>query len=396
MKLSNPIFKKAPLRSNFEATLLPGGRSFFDILIQYIQEARDEIHFQLYIFDNDYTGTLIAGKLIEAAKRGVKVFVVIDSFGSSNFSEEMASDFEIAGIALKKYSPVLTSYKIHFGIRLHHKIFVFDKCRAIIGGVNISNKYSGYDNYLQYWLDFGVILTGTVVDDLHKICEDILARGLTQIPQLKTTKFLEVDRKLSINKRSIRVLQNEWLRGKFSISNSYRINIRRAQKSIYLVSSYFLPSNRVKYNLINAARRGVKVHIVLSQNSDIKLMKKASNYFYEALLKSGVNLYEWKESVLHAKIAVIDDNWSTIGSYNLNHLSDYGSIECNVEILDNEFGSDLRAYVEESVMPNSEEITLESFKKKYGIFSLFSSWISYQLIRISFRILFFLQKRENL
>jgi cardiolipin synthase len=179
------------------------------------------------------------------------------------------------------------------------------------------------------------------------------------------------------------------------IEDSVKQQIRKANNEIILIASYFIPSLALKRLLKNAAKRGVNVKIVLSSFSDVSMVKYATEYFYNDLLKAGINIYEWKQSVLHAKVGLIDAEWLSVGSYNLNHLSDFGSIECNLEILDKEFCLATNIKLNQLINDGCEKITMGDFDIKKSIKNSFLQLISYILVRFSLSILFFLQGKKT-
>ena len=166
-----------------------------------------------------------------------------------------------------------------------------------------------------------------------------------------------------------------------------------AHKEIIIVASYFVPTRRLLKILVRAAKRGRKVSIILSRTSDVIFMKPAMTYLYSKLLRAGINIFEYRESVLHAKLCVVDKRWVSIGSHNLNHLSEFISIEMNLEVLDHAFASqttrELYSLMEERCIPiTSAEVTRGS-----NLFQKAGQWISYKLISWSMRILYFLNQK---
>lgn len=378
-----------PFRNNNHLELLQSGNSFFDKLSELIKNANSEIHLQLYIFEPDNTGKIIQDLLIEAAKRGVKIYVVLDAYGSKNFSELWQKNLTDVGIEIYFYSPIKFANYLHMGMRLHHKIICIDGQFALVGGINISDNYSSY-NHQTPWLDFALLAKGKVVSDLVQICKQTL-RTVSKYPKHKTKQEIQKEHKPII----ARVLQNNWVQAKFGITHQYKQQIRKANNEIILIASYFIPSLALKRLLKNAAKRGVNVKIVLSSISDVSMVKYATEYFYNDLLKAGINIYEWKHSVLHAKVGLIDSEWLSVGSYNLNHLSDFGSIECNLEILDTAFCLATNMKLNQLINDGCEKISVDDFNTKKSIKNSLLQLISYILVRFSLSILFFLQGKKN-
>lgn len=259
------------------------------------------------------------------------------------------------------------------GRRLHHKVVVADGKTALIGGINIADKYHGTKTE-EPWLDFAVQVEGKIAEQLLELCRNIYFRKKRQIRKKIMTAFYSHDR------ISVRILQNDWLKRKNEISIAYLKSIRNAKKEVIIVGSYFLPGRRLTDSLKKAARNGVKIKLILSGISDVPLVRLAGRYLYSSLLKKNIELYEWNKSVWHGKAAVVDSEWITIGSFNLNHLSSYGSIEMNVEIASTKFASYFASYLQ-TVIAQSEKITAETLKARKGIFSKLFNWFFYLLIR---------------
>ncbi|MFY7732855.1 MAG: phospholipase D-like domain-containing protein [Bacteroidia bacterium] len=378
-----------PFRYNNQLELLQSGNPFFEKLSELIKNATSEIHLQLYIFEPDETGKIIKNLLIEAAKRGINIYVVLDAYGSKNFNKIWQKNLTDVGIEIYFYSPIKFANYLHMGMRLHHKIICVDGKFALVGGINISDNYSAY-NHETPWLDFALLAQGKVVLDLVQICKQTL-RTVSSYPKNKTKQEIQKEHKPIIT----RVLQNNWVQAKFGITHQYKQQIRKANNDIILIASYFIPSLALKRLLKNAAKRGVNVKIVLSSFSDVSMVKYATEYFYNDLLKAGINIYEWKQSVLHAKVGLIDSEWLSVGSYNLNHLSDFGSIECNLEILDAAFCLATNIKFNQLINDGCEKVSFDDFNTKKSIRNSLLQLISYLLVRFSLSLLFFLQGKKN-
>ena len=155
-----------------------------------------------------------------------------------------------------------------------------------------------------------------------------------------------------------------------------------------IFASYFLPGRNERRLLRNASRRGVDIKIVLSAESDAPVLKRATNFLYDFILRNNITIYEYLPSNLHAKVATVDGNWSTIGSYNMNHLSDYGSIEMNADILDTQFAEMFEGLLFEIIKKDCRQVTFEEYtRRKTWLFQI-TDWFSYQMIRIMMRLMF--------
>ena len=372
-----------PWHHQEEIPLLLSGAPFFEELLKQIYQARESIHLQIYIFDGDETGFMVYQALLEAAKRGVKIKLVLDAFGSKSFPVAWQLKLENQGAEIAFFSRFKLAFKIHTGTRLHHKIIIFDKQKALLGGINISNHYSALGSG-KTWLDFGVVLQGNIVLDLLSICNSFERKFFVQKsispPYLAETGHIKA-----------RILQNHWAKARFGISKQYRQKIRESKEQITLIASYFLPSIALKRMLKNAQKRGVQVTLVLSGISDVPLVRKATHHLYSDLLKSGVKIYEWQDSVLHAKVAFIDKDWTCIGSYNINHLSDFGSTECNIEIEDVAYQEQNLKLVKLLMNKSAKAILADDYRQKLNFIERLSNYLAYHIMRISLRVLFYFQ-----
>jgi cardiolipin synthase len=257
---------------------------------------------------------------------------------------------------------------------LHHKLVVIDAEIALIGGINIANKYNGSEKAAP-WLDYAVEINDeNIAESLQKLCRDIYFKN--RIIRRKEIKSVFE----TPQETTIKVLQNDWLKRKNEIFKTYINKISTAEKEIVIVSSYFLPGKKLIKTLKKASQKGVKIKLILSGISDVPMARRASCHLYSKLLRSNIELYEWKKSVLHGKTAVIDSNWTTIGSFNLNNLSSYASIEMNVAIDSVEFAKDYLVHLNE-IIAQCERITPETLKLTHGLTSKFTNWVSYWVSR---------------
>jgi cardiolipin synthase len=179
------------------------------------------------------------------------------------------------------------------------------------------------------------------------------------------------------------------------ILKSYRYAIRHAQDHMIIFASYFLPGRSERKLLRNASRRGVDIKIVLAAESDAAMFKRATNFLYSFILRNNIKIYEYLPSNLHAKVATVDGTWSTIGSYNLNHLSDYGSIEMNADILDGDFTRMFEEMLVKIINKDCRQVTVAQYAKHNTWLHRLADWSSYQAIRILMRIMFILAAKRT-
>ncbi len=367
-------------------TLLHSGTEYFSELQTVIDSANKLLHLQVYIFDEDTTGKKIIESLKAAAKRGVSVYVMVDAFGS-DLSRRCLREFKTNGIRFRYFSPFPFSGLTQSGRRLHHKICVADNSVALIGGINIADKYSGV-NQPKPWFDYAVKIEGPVCPHITAICESIWQRSFRR----RRSKPQTISEK---GTSAIRISRNDWLRSKNQVSNGYKSMLRSAQKEIIVVASYFIPSRRLLKILVRAASAGKTVSIILSRKSDVPLIKGATTYLYDKMLRSGVHIFEYTESVLHAKVCVVDEQWCTIGSHNLNHLSEFLSIETNVDVMDKEFASMFRRELLNVMQNQCIEITLDVHHKQGNPLQRLGRWTSFKLVSWSMWLLDVVNRKDS-
>lgn len=366
---------KTTLSVTKNATLVHSGEDYFYRLERIILEAQTEIHIQTYIFDYDTIGKKIIDALKIAASRNIKIDILLDGFGSFSFPEEAIKDLTKIGINIRFFSPFFSANSLYIGRRLHHKIVVADSKTVLIGGINIADKYLGTPTTAA-WLDYAVQINDKqIAESLQELCRDIYFRK--RIIRRKEIKSIIG----TVEEPTIRVLQNDWLKRKNEIYNAYLKKIGNAKKEIVIVGSYFLPGKKLINTLKKASRNGVKIKLILSGVSDIPMARRASCHLYAKLLSYNIELYEWKKSILHGKIAVIDNNWTTIGSFNLNNLSSFASIEMNVGINSAEFAKEYLVHLNE-IMEQCERITPETLKTRHNLTSKLTNWVSYWATRM--------------
>lgn len=387
-------------RSNWRSTnkpYVPGnsaewmesGQKYFQKLCDLIDLAEEEIHLQTYIFLDDETGKKIANALIRAAVRGVPIFILVDAFGSKGISGNVLKSFTDAGIHVKKFGEFYSSGRFHIGRRLHRKILVIDQKIAVVGGINISDQYAGTKITLP-WLDFAVIVSGQICFKLALICRSRWKEHNFNKKRLKPIKI-----PLKFTSVLLRVRRNDFIRNQNEIAIGYRKAIRTAEKSILIVGGYFLPGGRTRRLFRNAVRRGVEVKILVAEKSDVGIMVNARKYLYGWLTENGIKVFEYNPSNVHGKVLVIDNKWTTIGSYDLNNLSSYSNIELNLDIKNEIFSENLSSYINDLIAHKSKEVTLQSTLLQQTIFVKIKCFLAYRFVKIMFVLTFLLAGKRK-
>ncbi len=387
---------RRPLKHDYKeghsVELLQSGEPFFAANIKAIGEARQYIHFQTYIIDEDETGQRIIDALVKAAERGVRIYLLLDAFGTKYLSSEFIKKIEDSGILFRFFSPAFITKGFQMSLRLHHKVLLVDGELAIIGGMNFANRYHG-THAKKEWLDFAVIVKGPeclhINSTLRRLWnKTFISREERSNEIVHTTKTYEEN-------ISLRVTENNWYRNKIEILRSYRSAFKHSHDNVIIFASYFLPGRLERKLLRMASARGVDIKIVLAAESDAPLFKRATGFLYEYILRNNIKIYEYLPSNLHAKVATVDGKWSTIGSYNLNHISDYGSIEMNVDILDSAFTGKFDNILLDIIKNDCRQVTYQEYLRRKTWFSQLSGWTSYQMIRLLMRLMAQMTSRKG-
>jgi cardiolipin synthase len=345
--------------------LLQGGADFFPALIAAIDSASHWVQLESYIFDFHGAGADVAEALLRAGQRGLVVQVLVDGIGSLALPQGWANKFAAAQVDWQVYSP-LTGHWPRLGLvrpdrwlRLHRKLCVVDQQRVFCGGINVLDDF--YD--LRHGalsaprFDFTVALNGPVAEAASeamallwwRVQAGYSARRHHLTAAWEAFKVAGYGGRLAAAKKpssppSARaaLLVRDNLLNRNVIERAYRKAIGQARQEILIANAYFFPGGRLRRALVKAARRGVKVTLLLQGKYEFFMQYHAARPVYGALLKAGVEIHEYEPSYLHAKVAVIDGHWATVGSSNLDPLSLLLAREANVVLNDRVFAADLR------------------------------------------------------
>lgn len=382
----------APFLPHHLVRLIKGGRAYFDLLETMIREARSTLHIQVYIFDEDETGKRIASLLMEAAKRGVHIFVLVDGYASQNLSQAFVQRMRDAGIYFRRFEPLMRSKHLYFGRRLHHKVVVVDAERCLVGGLNISDRYNDTTESLA-WLDWALYVEGITAGILDTLCN----RRTRNRQFMKSISSDPRNSAVDLNKGdcSVRLSVNDWVHRKRQIYNSYLQMFQNASSHLILMSPYFMPGNEFRRKIRQATTRGVNIKVILAGVSDISLSKYAERFVYRWLFKNRIEIYEYQKNVLHGKIAVCDGEWMTVGSYNINDLSAYASIELNLDVNNRHFAHHVETRLLEIIHQDCVRITKSEYQHRTPWFQHFLQRCAYDITRLLlFLFTFYLRQRD--
>ena len=360
---------------------LQSGEEYFTALLSIIENAKKLVYLQIYTLDPDETGMVIINALKKAVQRKVKVFVLVDAYGSKALGKKGIHDMQEAGIHCRRFSPIVF-LKFRAGRRLHHKIAVADGETAIIGGINISDKYRGTDTVLP-WLDFGIYLTGSVALDLQRLCGRMYYPDKSPATVRGAKKYNP-----SIGLYPAAVVHSDWFRRRNKINYHFKQAIRHAEKNIIIICSYFLPSFRLITLLKQASQKGIQIDLYLQGKSDVPVVRNATRFFYRIFFQHKMKIFEFPERILHGKLWMVDKKIISLGSYNFNHLSEYTSVETNIEISDAHFCKIVSEELEQIFKQYAEPVAEETYVRKLGQIHRFRLWASYTATTILMKLAF--------
>jgi cardiolipin synthase len=379
---------------NNRVTLVRGGKQYFDHLVQLISSAEETIHLQTYIFADDDTGQLVIDELQKARQRDVKIFLMVDGYASQGLAKGFIQDIKKSGIRFKQFEPLFKSRRFYLGRRLHHKLCVADNRYALVGGVNIANHYNDIDK--PAWLDFAINVEGEVVQELLVLCQKTWNgfQPLSRIPRQRSVPFFIIPPDV---RSHVRMRRNDWVRRKNQIFASYLEMFKTAQSDILILSSYFLPGSLFRKEMRNAIKRGVKITVILAGVSDIKMAKLAERYVYEWLLEKDITIYEYNETILHGKLAICDSQWITLGSFNVNDISTYASVELNLDVADPRFAREVHEYLNQNIITRSMLVSNEYMAGNSSLWQRLLRWVSFSITRflVFFFTFYFKQVKET-
>lgn len=392
MKKPNPL---KGYTSRNRVDLVRGGKAYFETLIRVLDDATHSIHFQMYILDEDETGGEVLEHLCRAAERGVKVYMLVDGYASLHLTKKRIREIRGRGVHFRWFEPLLRARKFYFGRRLHQKVCVVDADTALVGGVNVSNRYNDLPGQTA-WLDWAVLVEGEAAEKLYQVCLELWNKagwGKSKQIQFKLPPHRKA---LPEENCLVRVRRQDWVRFRTEISSSYLRMMKDAKQEVYMLSSYFLPGRQMRKAMENAVKRGVKIYVIAAGKSDVWMAKEAERYLYRWLLKNKISLYEYQSNVLHGKISCSDGKWATVGSFNINFISAYASIELNLEILDEQFAAKVKQELLEIIEQESVPVTESESQQKYGWAARAWQKTCYTSIRLIFVLFtFYFKQRRN-
>lgn len=357
-----------PLASGHHMELLEGGDAYFPALIQAMDAAVHEVRLETYIFNDDVSGQAVMQALIRAAQRGVQVYLMVDGLGTPDLPQPWLQALAQAGGHYAQFRPLGRLGLLLPGQwrRLHRKLALIDNELAFCGGINVLDDWlePGEPPLTAPRFDFAVAVRGPLVAQVAMAMKQLwwraravqsarevdfrggwealqnvaTARGPRPAPSVPPTP----SNPASPSVRAALLLRDN-VHHRTQIERAYRKAIGSARQDILIANAYFLPGRRLRHALIRAAQRGVRVRLLLLAQFSWPLQAHAVRWMYRPLIEAGVEIHEYDSSFLHAKVAVVDGHWATVGSSNLDPLSLLLAREANVVVQDPVFGAQLQA-----------------------------------------------------
>jgi cardiolipin synthase len=361
--------------------LLRNGEAYFPALIEAIDRARHEVHLETYIFADDATGREVAAALSRAAQRGVMVRLLVDGFGARDFDTGLGAGLGADGVEVMVYRPEAGRYAFrrHRLRRMHRKLAVIDGEVGFAGGINIIDDF---DTSTSPRFDYAVRIEGPLVARLHLAVRHVwrLVRWAALGRRPPPPTFVPPQRPAAVGSVQAALLLRDNLAHRHDIEYAYLDAVRSARSEILIANAYFLPGRRFSKALLLAAQRGVKVSLLLQGRSDHLLFHYATQALYDRMLAAGVRVFEYDRAELHAKVAVIDQAWATVGSSNIDPFSLLLAREANVVVRDPGFAAELRASLVETISAAAREVRVEDQRQRSWRARL-ASVLAYSLVR---------------
>jgi cardiolipin synthase len=312
----------------------------------------------------------------EAAQRGVKVDLMIDGFGSPDLSPEFLEGLTSVGVRVRVFDPGsrLFGQRLNVFRRMHRKIVVIDGARAFVGGINYSA-----DHMISFGptakQDYAVELGGPIVTEIHRFVLHAIAVGGKGASWFRRRiKASKPHENVPTGDADVQFVTRDNRRHTNDIERHYRAAIRSARHRIVIANAYFFPGYRLIKEMRRAARRGVDVRLILQGEPDMPIVKVAASMLYHHLIHAGVKIYEYCERPLHGKVALADDDWSTVGSSNLDPLSLSLNLEANVVVRDKAFNSELADKLNHLMRHACKQVDISEL----------SEWSGWRLVRSFF------------
>jgi cardiolipin synthase len=356
----------SPLQSGGTAELLDNGDQFFPALVKAIGEAKKTINFMVYIWERGKASDQVFGALIERARAGVEVRILLDGFGGLRVPRRSLHELEAAGGKVGWFRLLRLGSLLRFYKRNHRRAIVIDGCLGFTGGMAVGDKWLGNGISRGSWRDSMVRVTGPMAGNLQSAfaelwayCRGEILIGPSFFPSANDERHVDAPRHASVV--SSPSSEEHPLRLFFLVS------FAAARKKLYIASSYFVPDKHIRGAVCQQARDGVDVRILLpNRKTDAKPIRLASHSYFQELLDAGVRIFEYQPSMMHAKVVIVDDEWSIVGSANMDIRSKELNIENVLGILDAKLAAQIEASFVRDLERSKEIVGAEWRRRGFG------------------------------
>ncbi|HDQ3886312.1 TPA: cardiolipin synthase ClsB [Escherichia coli] len=359
--------------------LLENGEQYYPAVFKAIGEAQERIILETFIWFEDDVGKQLHAALLAAAQRGVKAEVLLDGYGSPDLSDEFVNELTAAGVVFRYYDPRPRLFGMRTNVfrRMHRKIVVIDARIAFIGGLNYSAEHmSSYGPEAKQ--DYAVRLEGPIV-------EDILQFELENLPGQSTARrWWRRHHKAEENRQpgeaQVLLVWRDNEEHRDDIERHYLKMLTQARREVIIANAYFFPGYRFLHALRKAARRGVRIKLIIQGEPDMPIVRVGARLLYNYLVKGGVQVFEYRRRPLHGKVALMDDHWATVRSSNLDPLSLSLNLEANVIIHDRNFNQTLRDNLNGIIAADCQQVD-ETMLPKRTWWNLTKSVLAFHFLR---------------
>lgn len=375
-----------------QLTLLQNGACFFPRLCADIDAARHRVQMETYIFAADETGRMVVQALQRAAQRQVAVRLLLDGFGSAALPQSWLDDLRQAGVEVAWFRPERARFRLRrYRLRrLHRKLAVIDGEIAYVGGINIINDLPDATDFGQPRMDFTIRVEGRLA---HQVQEEMRrlwfsTRWVTLKKRISRWRSRLREAQQGVPQAPVALLLRDNVRHRHDIELAYLDAIRQAEREIVLAHAYFLPGLAIRSALLQAAQRGVRVILLLQGRVEYRLQHYATLALYDQLLQAGIEIYEYRASYLHAKVAVVDGKWATVGSSNLDPFSLWLAREANLVVNDAPFARNLRKQLLRAIQSDAQRV----LAVRRSPLAALLAYLSYGVIRM---LVYFLVRQPH-
>ena len=364
-------------------TLLRNGVEYFPALVAAIDAATREVFLESYIYADDQTGSLVTDALSRAAARGVQVRLLVDGFGAREFPERWRRALNEAGARVLTFRPEFARLRLRRGRlrRMHRKLAAVDGAVAFVGGINIIDDFDGPAERRPR-LDYAVRVEGPLAAEVRaaaarlwrNVRRTVVRGGPRVLPAPPAPPPAG-------GQRAALAIRDSW-RHRRDIENAYLAHIQAAKRDIVIACAYFFPGRRFRHALTEATRRGVRVRLLLQGKVEYALVSYASRALYGSFLDAGIEIHEYNRSLLHAKVAVFDEQYASVGSSNIDPFSLLFAREANVFVDDPGFARELCRSLEDAMRGGASRLAARQWREQ-PLLTRLRIWVGYGLARLA-------------